>query len=206
MNKTRGTLYTLSAPSGAGKTSLVLALLERCQDLQVSISHTTRAMRAGERDGVNYHFVSAGEFQEILGRGGFLEHARVFDNWYGTSQQWVEASLACGVDVVLEIDWQGAAQVRHLMADTISIFILPPSRQTLLSRLTARDQDDNSIIDARMSEAISEMSHYGEADFLVINDNFDSALADLNAIIRSGRLKLSCQSQRHSTLISDLLN
>jgi guanylate kinase len=201
----KGTLFTLSAPSGAGKTSLVNALLERDALIRVSVSHTTRPMRSGESDGVNYHFTGQDEFQAILAAGGFLEHARVFDNWYGTSQQWVEETLQSGTDVILEIDWQGAQQVRKLMPDTVAIFILPPSRQTLETRLKGRGQDEQSVIDARMAQAQSEMSHYAEADYLVINDDFAEALDGLAAIFRAHRLRLDCQAQRFQALIGDLL-
>ncbi|MCV6606262.1 MAG: guanylate kinase [Porticoccaceae bacterium] len=201
----RGTLYTVSAPSGAGKTSLVAALLQRCNQLQVSISHTTRAMRPGEQDGVNYHFVSHEQFTGMLAQGDFLEHAQVFGNYYGTSQQWVEQTLATGTDVILEIDWQGAQQVRRLVPDTLGIFILPPSRQALRERLTGRGQDDKSVIDKRMAEADNEMSHYPEADFLVINDQFDTALGQLLAIVESQRLRLDNQQARHGELLVGLL-
>jgi guanylate kinase len=201
-----GTLFTVSAPSGAGKTSLVTALLERCKDLRVSVSHTTRAQRPGESDGVNYHFVTEAAFEEMLERAEFLEHARVFGNLYGTSQRWVEDQLARGIDVILEIDWQGAAQVRRLLPDTCSIFILPPSRLTLLQRLTARGQDDAAIIDARMAEAVEEMSHYVESDFLVVNDDFEQALAQLQAIVACQRLATSRQQQRLTDLLEDLLS
>lgn len=206
MSRPQGTLYTLSAPSGAGKTSLVSALLERDPGIRVSVSHTTRSMREGEQDGVNYHFVDQQQFQQILGEGGFLEHAQVFDNWYGTSQQWVEHALDSGIDVILEIDWQGAQQVRKLIANTISIFILPPSRRTLEHRLTGRGQDDDTVIATRMAQAQSEMSHYAEADYLVINDDFDIALADLAAIFRGHRLRLDYQGAHHRVLITDLLS
>ncbi|MDM3870532.1 guanylate kinase [Porticoccus sp. W117] len=201
----RGTLYTVSAPSGAGKTSLVAALLERCQQLQVSISHTTRTMRPGEQDGVNYHFVSHEQFTAMLAQNAFLEHAEVFGNYYGTSQQWVEDTLSAGADVILEIDWQGAQQVRRLMPDTVGIFILPPSREALRQRLTGRGQDDESVIAKRMAEADSEMSHYPEADYLVINDQFDTALEQLHAIIECQRLQLSQQQARHGELLAKLL-
>ena len=206
MRKFRGNLYTVSAPSGAGKTSLVQALLSACPDLQVSISHTTRPMRAGEQDGVNYHFVSQQAFQDLLAEDGFLEHTRVFDNWYGTSRQWVEDTLHGGLDVILEIDWQGAAQIRRLFPETISIFILPPSRQALESRLKGRGQDAAAVIAGRLAQATSEMSHYAEADFLVINDDFATALDDLCAIVRSQRLTLRRQAERQAGLIADLLD
>jgi guanylate kinase len=201
-----GTLYTVSAPSGAGKTSLVNALLERTPGLRVSVSHTTRAMRPGEVDGVNYHFVSEGGFLAMLERAEFLEHARVFGNLYGTSQVWVEEQLKAGTDVILEIDWQGAQQVKRLLPDTRAIFILPPSRETLEQRLNARGQDDPAIIEARMAEAVEEMSHYVESDFLVVNRDFDNALAELGAIITSHRLRTSRQREALVALLTDLLD
>jgi guanylate kinase len=201
-----GTLYTVSAPSGAGKTSLVNALLARTPDLRVSVSHTTRAMRPGEVDGVNYHFVSEATFLAMLERAEFLEHARVFGNLYGTSQIWVEAQLRAGTDVILEIDWQGAQQVKHLLPDTRAIFILPPSRETLEQRLNARGQDDPAVIAARMAEAVEEMSHYVESDFLVVNRDFDTALAELEAIITSQRLRTTRQREVQVELLRELLD
>ncbi len=201
----KGTLYTVSAPSGAGKTSLVNALIQRCTDLRVSVSHTTRPMRPGEEDGVNYHFVPEETFLGMLERAEFLEHARVFGNLYGTSQLWVEEQLAAGVDVILEIDWQGAAQVKRQLPDTRAIFILPPSRATLEERLTARGQDDAEIIAGRMAEAVEEMSHWVEGDFLVVNEDFDRALAELEAIVRSQRLRTDRQRRTLQPLLQDLL-
>ena len=202
----QGTLYTIPAPSGAGKTSLVAELLKRTPRLGVSVSHTTRPMRPGEVDGVNYHFVSHAEFEKMLESSAFLEHAQVFDNFYGTSQQWVESQLAAGEDVILEIDWQGAQQVRRLMPDTVAIFIMPPSKEALNERLTGRGQDDNAVIQRRMDAAVAEMSHYVESDFVVINDDFNTALADLEAIVRSHRLSLANQQLRHQALLSALLS
>lgn len=205
-NSRRGTLYTVSAPSGAGKTSLVNALIEQDLPIQVSISHTTRTIRPGETGGVNYHFVDEAKFLAMLEQTAFLEHAKVFDNYYGTSQLWVEETLAEGIDVILEIDWQGAAQVRKLMPDAIAIFILPPSKAALEQRLTGRGQDSQETIDKRMSEAQSEMSHYVEADYIVINDDFDTALAQLKAIFMAQRNTLAHQQQAHQTLLKDLLS
>tara|TARA_R110000772_G_scaffold41479_7_gene96563 strand:+ start:21378 stop:21995 length:618 start_codon:yes stop_codon:yes gene_type:complete len=202
----QGTLYTISAPSGAGKTSLVAELLKRTAQFSVSVSHTTRPMRPGEEDGVNYHFINHEVFQQMLGETAFLEHAQVFDNFYGTSQKWVESELARGEDVILEIDWQGAQQVRRLMPETVAIFILPPSREALNQRLTGRGQDDDSVIQRRMDAAVAEMSHYVEGDYVVINDDFNTALADLEAIIRARRLQLDKQQDRHATLLSALLS
>ncbi|MDX1504383.1 MAG: guanylate kinase [Spongiibacter sp.] len=201
----KGTLFTVSAPSGAGKTSLVARLLKETQGIQVSISHTTRPMRPGEQHGINYHFIDHEQFQQMLSQSAFLEHAQVFDNFYGTSQAWVEDTLLGGTDVILEIDWQGAAQVRRLMPDTVSIFILPPSQEALRERLTGRGQDDDTVINRRMAAAVAEMSHYVEGDFVVINDDFEQALVELKAIIHSQRLKLEKQQQRHADLLSALL-
>jgi guanylate kinase len=201
-----GTLFTVSAPSGAGKTSLVKALVEALPELRVSVSHTTRAMRPGEVDGVNYHFVDRDAFAGMLEEAAFLEHAEVFGNWYGTSRIWVEEQLSRGTDVILEIDWQGAGQVKRLLPSTCSIFILPPSREALRERLTGRGQDDAATIDARMARATDEMSHYVEADYLVFNDVFEDALADLGAIVRSQRLRLEAQATARASVLSDLLN
>lgn len=201
----RGTLYTVSAPSGAGKTSLVAALVKSNPEVCVSISHTTRPMRPGEKDGENYHFVDHATFETMLEEGAFLEHARVFNNLYGTSQQWVVETLNQGMDVILEIDWQGAAQVRKQLPDTISVFILPPSLASLRQRLTGRGQDDHSVIEARMSEAISEISHYVEADYLIINDDFTTALAQFQALITSQHLSLARQAEKHAALLRELL-
>lgn len=201
-----GTLFTVSAPSGAGKTSLVSALIERCDDLKVSVSHTTRPMRPGEIDGVNYHFVAESAFLGMLERSEFLEHARVFGNLYGTSQIWVEKQLARGIDVILEIDWQGAHQVKKLMPASQSIFILPPSKATLEQRLTARGQDDSEIIAQRMSEAVEEMSHYTQSDYMIVNNDFDLAASELQAVVTSQRLRTQSQVQTQAQLLQDLLN
>lgn len=202
----KGTLYTVSAPSGAGKTSLVTALVGNNPELTVSVSHTTRPMRPGEQDGVNYHFVERDTFLAMLGRTEFLEHAEVFGNLYGTSQLWVEEQLAAGTDVILEIDWQGARQVKRLMPATRAVFILPPSRETLKERLTSRGQDDDTVIQRRMAQAEEEMSHYIESDFLVLNLEFDRALAELQAIVDCHRLRTSVQAERLSATLQDLLN
>jgi len=201
-----GRLYIISAPSGAGKTSLVAALLKADSRIEVSVSHTTRAPRPGEQDGVNYHFVDVPHFEQLITQGAFLEHAKVFDNFYGTSQLWIEGRLALGQDVILEIDWQGAQQVRKLVPDALSIFIVPPSKAALRSRLTGRGQDNEAVIARRMADATSESSHYPEYDYLVINDDFDQALADLLAIFRAQRLLTGQQARRHVKLLSDLLS
>ncbi|UVE17711.1 guanylate kinase [Pseudomonas sp. LS44] len=205
MNAPTGTLYIISAPSGAGKTSLVKALIDTVAQIRVSVSHTTRAMRPGEADGVNYHFVDHAAFLGMLERGEFLEHAEVFGNLYGTSQRWLEQTLGEGYDLILEIDWQGAQQVRKLMPQSKSIFILPPTQEALRHRLTNRGQDSSDVIERRMREAVSEMSHYVEYDYVVINDDFAHALTDLKAIFRANQLHQSSQQQRHAGLLSELL-
>lgn len=206
MSRCPGNLFTISAPSGAGKTSLVNALLPTLSDVQVSVSHTTRAKRSGETDGVNYHFVDMNEFLRMLEQGDFLESAEVFGNRYGTSQRWVKETLAKGIDVILEIDWQGAEQVRRLLPETVSIFILPPSRSALEQRLNGRGQDSADVIQKRMSAAIDEMSHYPEADYVIVNDDFQTALAELRAIFVAERLHLDRQQLRHADLLRDLLS
>ena len=201
-----GTLYVVSAPSGAGKTSLVRALLESMGDqLALSVSHTTRVPRPGEVDRRDYHFVSMETFRRMVEEGAFLEHAQVFDNAYGTARAGIEAQLAQGRDVILEIDWQGARQVRRALPESVGIFILPPSRQALEERLRARGQDDDAVIARRMRDAVSEMSHYAEYDYLVINEVFRTAHDELAAILRCRRLRLSAQQQRHVGLLADLL-
>ncbi|MFV0454681.1 MAG: guanylate kinase [Pseudomonas sp.] len=205
MTASTGTLYIVSAPSGAGKTSLVKALLDAQPQVRVSVSHTTRGIRPGEVDGVNYHFVSREEFVERLGRDEFLEHAEVFGNLYGTSQRWLEQTLDEGYDLILEIDWQGAQQVRRLMPQARSIFILPPTQEALRQRLTNRGQDSDEVIDGRMREAVSEMTHYVEYDYLIINDDFTHALGDLQAIFRANRLLQGTQQQRFAGLLEQLL-
>ena len=200
-----GTLYTVSAPSGAGKTSLVNALIERCGGLQVSVSHTTRPMRPAEKEGVNYHFVSENVFVDMLNRAEFLEHAQVFGNLYGTSRIWLEKQLERGFDVILEIDWQGARQVKLLLPETQSIFILPPSRQALQQRLRLRGQDDPGIIEGRMNAAVAEMSHYVESDFLVVNKDFDQALDELQSIVASQRLRTARQQEILPSMLQNLL-
>ena len=205
MAASTGTLYIVSAPSGAGKTSLVKALLDAQQQVRVSVSHTTRPMRPGEVDGINYHFVSREEFLKRLEHGEFLEHAEVFGNLYGTSQRWLEQTLDEGFDLILEIDWQGAQQVRRLMPQAKSIFILPPTQEALRQRLTNRGQDSDEVIEKRMREAVSEMTHYIEYDYLVINDDFTHALTDLQAIFRANQLRQDAQQQRFAALLGQLL-
>ncbi|HMU90786.1 MAG: guanylate kinase [Pseudomonadales bacterium] len=201
-----GQLYIISAPSGAGKTSLVKALLEQDSDLAVSVSHTTRPRRVGEVDGVNYHFITTQQFLDLLAQDAFLEHAEVFGHYYGTSHLAVARQLERGQDVILEIDWQGARQVRRLIDDAVSIFILPPSRAELERRLTARGQDGVEVISARMAKATAEMSHYPEFDYLLINDSFERALTELQAIVLAKRLELPRQSDKARNLIAELLS
>ena len=206
MSQTLGTLYVIAAPSGAGKTSLVKALLEQTDGIGVSVSHTTRAMRPGEVDGKDYHFIDKARFEQMVAEGAFLEHAQVFDNYYGTATANLQQQLASGEDVILEIDWQGAAQVREKIPECVKIFILPPSRATLEQRLTSRGQDSDEIIARRMRDAVNEMSHYPEFDYLVINDDFATALADLQAIVRGRRLRYPAQAQRQASLLAELLD
>lgn len=182
MNK--GKLFIFSAASGTGKTSLAKALVEQMPDLAFSVSHTTRAPRPGESHGMHYYFVSQREFDEMVAAGRFLEHAKVFDNSYGTSRGAIENLLRQGKNIILDIDWQGARSVKEQMPEAVSIFILPPTRAALRQRLTGRGQDDPEVIARRMREAVSEMSHYKEFDHVVVNDDFDAALNDLKAIIR----------------------
>ena len=200
-----GQLYVISAPSGAGKTSLVKALLESTPNLEVSVSHTTRNIRPGETDGINYHFVNESEFESIRDANGFFEWAQVFGNFYGTSSQAVQERLADGVDVILEIDWQGARHVKALVNSAISIFVLPPSTAALHRRLTDRGQDNDEIIEGRMQAARDEIAHYSEADFIVLNDEFETALHDLQSIVRVQRLAQEVQSRELTGVIADLL-
>lgn len=203
---TNGTLFIVSAPSGAGKTSLVSALIKQDSLIEVSVSHTTRPKRPGEQDGVNYNFVSIEQFKANIDTGDFLEHAEVFGNFYGTSQQWVTDKLEAGQDIILEIDWQGAQQVRKVLPNSVSIFILPPSLQALRERLSNRGQDSEEVIAGRMAEAQSESSHYCEYDYLIINDNFDLALQELHAVFLAQRQKQAVQAKRHEALIAELLS
>jgi guanylate kinase len=203
----QGTLYIVSAPSGAGKSSLIQALLKTqpLYDTQVSISHTTRAVRPGEKNAEHYFFVSKEEFCEMIAKDAFLEHAEVFGNYYGTSREAIEQVLASGVDVFLDIDWQGAQQIRKKMPQARSIFVLPPSKDELDRRLRGRGQDSEEVIAKRMAQAVAEMTHFAEYDYLIVNDDFDLALSDLKTIIRAERLRLSRQKLRHDGLITKLL-
>ena len=201
-----GNLFIVSAPSGAGKSSLISALLQdKPVDKQVSVSHTTRKARPGEINGQHYHFVTTEEFKTLIAENAFFEWAEVFGNYYGTSRKVIEQTLEEGIDVFLDIDWQGAQQVKKVMPEAIGIFILPPSRAELEKRLTGRGQDSYEVIAGRMAQAASEISHYNEYDFIIINDDFDTALSDLVAIIRSQRLTGAGQIHVQNDMIKDLL-
>jgi guanylate kinase len=199
-----GTLFIICAPSGAGKTSLVNALLEREPDIELSVSYTTRAPRSGEEDGREYHFVSRDVFLAMASRGEFLESAEVHGNLYGTSQSWINERRATGRDIVLEIDWQGAQQVRRLVPGAIGVFIVPPSLQILRKRLTARGQDSAEVIERRLANAREEIGHVEEFDYVIINQTFDVAVVDLVSIVRAQRLKLITQLDRYSDLINGM--
>ena len=199
-----GNLFIITAPSGAGKTSLVKSILMHDAQIKLSVSHTTRTPRVGEDNGVHYHFVSEEQFLSTLNEGGFLESADVHGAKYGTSQLAVDRALQAGYDVILEIDWQGAAQVRAIYPQAISVFILPPSVETLEQRLNNRGQDSLQVINQRVAAAREEMSHVVEFDYVTINDNFDMALQDLLAIIRANRLKSTSQLQRYAALVQKL--
>jgi guanylate kinase len=200
-----GTLYIVAAPSGAGKSSLVNALLERERDIVLSISHTTRPPRPGDVDGEHYHFVNRGVFERLVADNAFLEHAEVFGNLYGTSRAAVEPLLGRGRDVLLEIDWQGARQVRKVMPDCVSIFILPPSREELERRLRTRAADSAVTIARRLAESVEEIAHVDDFDYVVVNDQFADALADLRSIVTTRRLRREVQAQRLAALFADLL-
>ena len=197
-----GILLIVSGPSGGGKTSLVAALIEAEPGVKLSVSHTTRPPRQGEAPGRDYHFVSRGEFERMLEAGAFLESATIYGNQYGTSQQWISEELAKGHDVLLEIDWQGAQQVRKLMRDTVGIFILPPSFEALEQRLKGRSQDAPDAIARRLAAAREEISHFAEFDYVIMNDDFNRAAADLVSIVRAERLKLRRQLARHADSIN----
>ena len=205
----QGNLYIISAPSGAGKSSLISALLKRVNShkMMVSVSHTTRSPRPGEQEGVHYYFVSHNEFENLIKQNAFLEYAKVFGgNYYGTSLFAIEENLAKGIDVFLDIDWQGAQQIREKVPHVKSIFILPPSLNELENRLIGRGQDSAEVIADRMAKAISEISHYNEYDYVIVNDNFEQAQADLQAILRAERLTLAHQQRENQGLIDQLLD
>lgn len=201
---TQGTLWIISAPSGGGKTSLINALLRVDSQLTLSISHTTRAPRVGEQDGKHYFFIDEPTFSKQAEAHSFLEYAKVFGHWYGTSKEWVEGQLSAGKDVILEIDWQGARRVREQLPSQ-SVFILPPSREVLEKRLKSRKQDNETTIESRMAKASAEISHYGEYDYLVINDDFDVALSDLKALFQANRLRRDRQAKRYEDCLQALL-
>lgn len=203
----RGSLIIVSAPSGAGKSSLISALIKELgqERVQVSVSHTTRSPRPGEVNGQHYHFVSQDEFKALIEQNSFYEWAEVFGNYYGTSAKAIEEQLTAGIDVMLDIDWQGAQQIRKLSAEAFGVFILPPSRSELESRLRKRGQDSDDIIAGRMAKAQDEISHFNEYDYVIVNDNFDCALADLKAIVTCGRLRQAGQRLRHKAMLNELL-
>lgn len=209
MSHTAGNLFILAAPSGAGKSSLIKALLEQPQTdgvkMQASVSHTTRAPREGEVDGQHYFFTDKDEFEQLITDDVFFEWAEVFGNYYGTSRPVIEQTLASGIDVFLDIDWQGAQQVKEQLPETTTIFIAPPSIETLERRLTSRAQDSSETIKKRMKQAVSEISHYHEFDFVIVNDDFDTALMQLQSIVTAARLKTHHQAHRHAELFEQLL-
>lgn len=201
-----GLLFVVAAASGTGKTSLVKALLPQIDGLSVSVSHTTRPMRVGEQDGVHYHFVSVEQFMQQINAGGFIEHAEVFGNYYGTSQAAVLAQLQAGQDVLLEIDCQGAAQVRRLFPDSVQIFIVPPTRAALRERLSNRGQDSDEVIERRLAGSLAEIEQHVSFDYIVVNDQFEVALEQLKSVIYAARLTLKQQSVRQQALLSRLIN
>lgn len=198
-------LYVVAAPSGGGKTSLIRALLEKDEKASLSISHTTRAPRPGEVEGLHYHFVDDSTFTRMIAENAFLEHAQVFDNRYGTGRDAVSLKLAAGYDIILDIDWQGARQIRGNFPDCCTIFILPPSLEVLRNRLANRGQDSMEVIERRMKDARAEISHWNEFDFVIINDDFDQALADLQSIVRHRKPRRPEQKNRNDDLVAELL-
>lgn len=201
----KGNLFIVSSPSGAGKSSLISALLEKHQDMQVSVSHTTRAPRPGENNGEHYHFVSVDEFKQLIENQEFYEWAEVFGNYYGTSKSAIQSQLEQGIDVFLDIDWQGAQQMRKLVPEVLSIFILPPSKEELERRLNSRGQDSAEVIKGRMDKAQNEMSHYNEYDYLLINDDFEQTLVQFEQIVLANRQQLPNQQSKFDKLITELL-
>lgn len=202
---TLGSLYIVSAPSGAGKTSLINALIGSVSGIKVSVSHTTRPLRYGEINGKHYHFVDLAEFEQGIEQALFLEHAKVFENYYGTSRSTVQQRLEEGVDIILEIDWQGAQQIRQLMPDNCSIFILPPSIAELENRLTSRNQDSNEVIARRVSQAKTDVQHFVEYDHVIVNDEFETALAAISSIFQSKRTEKVKMQLRHKKLLNNLI-
>ncbi|ARG96722.1 guanylate kinase [Legionella micdadei] len=200
-----GNLIIVAAPSGGGKTSLVRKLVSGLENIEVSISHTTRKMRPGEKDGVDYFFVTEQQFLEMIDANAFVEHAQVFNHYYGTSVKQINARLAAGIDVVLDIDWQGAQQIRSIFSDAISVFIIPPSLEILQKRLFDRRQDNEEVIGNRMQRAQDELSHFSEFDYLIVNDDFEKASFELQAIVIANRLRMSRQKREQGKLLSFLL-
>jgi len=201
-----GCLFVVAAPSGGGKSSMVNALLEREPGIRLSVSYTTRPPRPGESEGHHYHFVDVPTFLALKERGEFLENAFVHGNWYATSATWLKAQVAAGQDVLLEVDWQGAAQVRRLIPDSVHIFILPPSLEALKERLLKRAQDSEAVIEKRLSAALQEMRHCGEFDYVIMNQDFARAVDDLSAIVRAARLTAPRQQVRHAKALAHLLS
>ena len=201
-----GCLFVVAAPSGGGKSSMVNALLEREPGIRLSVSYTTRPPRPGESEGNHYHFVDVAQFLRLKERGEFLEHAFVHGNWYATSSTWLTAQVAAGQDVLLEIDWQGAAQVRRLIPDSVHVFILPPSIEALRERLTKRAQDPPDVIEQRITAAREEMRHCGEFDYVIMNQDFARAVDDLSVIVRAARLTAARQQMRHAKALAELLS
>ncbi|WP_428411979.1 guanylate kinase [Legionella sp.] len=201
-----GNLFIVAAPSGGGKTSLVRNLIETLEQIDVSISHTTRVMRPGEVHGVDYFFVDESQFTTMINEGAFIEHAQVFSHLYGTSRAQISERLECGIDVVLDIDWQGAAQIKKNFPEAVSIFIIPPSIEALKERLTNRGQDNDEIIRGRMKKAQDELSHYSEFDYLIVNDTFEHAAADLCTIVLANRLRIERQVNKQAKLLSFLMS
>jgi guanylate kinase len=211
MANSNASLFIVAAPSGAGKSSLISALLQRAQEghffnlAQLSVSHTTRQPREGEVDGVHYHFVSVDTFKDMISKDAFYEHAQVFENFYGTSKTAIADKLSEGIDVFLDIDWQGARQIKKMNPDVISIFVLPPSKDELNARLVSRGKDNSAVIESRMKQAQQEMSHYDEFDYVIVNDNFTHALDELITILKASSLSTKQQELRHKSLIKSLL-
>ncbi|WP_305033770.1 guanylate kinase [Legionella sp. km772] len=206
MDNYAGNLYIVAAPSGGGKTSLVRHLVTTLDDIKISVSHTTREIRPGETDGIDYYFINEEKFLGMVNENAFIEHARVFNNLYGTSAAQINENLSQGIDVALDIDWQGAEQIKRIFPNAVSIFIIPPSIEELERRLMNRRQDNNEVISDRMIKAQDELSHYPEFDYLIVNDNFEHAAVELRAIVIANRLKMERQINKQTKLLSFLLS
>jgi guanylate kinase len=206
MNSYLGNLFIVAAPSGGGKTSLVKKLVQDLPNIEVSISHTTRELRSGETDGTDYFFIKEHQFLEMVGAGAFVEYAKVFNNFYGTSLEQIEARLQAGIDIVLDIDWQGAQQIRKKFADAVGVFVIPPSLEILKTRLQTRQRDKEEIIHERMLRAQDELSHFPEFDYLIVNDDFEKAALELQAIVTAYRLRTVRQTRQQQKLLSFLLS